>query len=508
MLKKFISGYLILLIIGGVIAMISFLIEGEIGMIFQTIFIEMILVSILWAINKSKSNNKTNKIENKHSYNDYKEHIQNLMQENNNLKLQLANYQKIIESNKHEFGTIKNEFENIKSMQGFDNLEKQHDKLKNKIKSMEKKLAIETELYHSLEHCIENFLNLNITHKQIKLPKHQITDLNIYSPTVILNLHSLDVKELQASFRENQKQIDELARLYQQRYIVKSNQAIYSLLGLSLKAELQNILIHLKTNKLDEAIEKVKKLTLKYMFIADMYNDNTVTTLQTFLGQIEHLLINAVKIEYNYYVRKEQIRLEQVAINEQRRQEREELKAIENEKKKIEKEEKKYQAEIQKVAEAMQYANDEQKRVYEIKILELQKQLSSVVEKKEEITRLALGKAGHVYIISNLGSFGENMFKVGMTRRMNPEDRVTELGDASVPFRFDVHSFIFPEDAVALENKLHKILENRRVNKVNRRKEFFYTNVDELEQIVHKIEPTAEFTKTMICNEYRQSQSI
>ena len=85
------------------------------------------------------------------------------------------------------------------------------------------------------------------------------------------------------------------------------------------------------------------------------------------------------------------------------------------------------------------------------RILELQSQLADVVVKKEEISNLANGKAGNVYVISNLGSFGENVFKIGMTRRLNPQDRVNELGDASVPFKFDVHSFIFSDDAVGLE---------------------------------------------------------
>lgn len=78
-----------------------------------------------------------------------------------------------------------------------------------------------------------------------------------------------------------------------------------------------------------------------------------------------------------------------------------------------------------------------------------------------------MGKAGYVYIISNLGSFGDKIFKVGMTRRLNPQDRVDELRDASVPFIFDVHSFIFSDDAVALEQRLHETLNDKRTNKIN-----------------------------------------
>ena len=94
-----------------------------------------------------------------------------------------------------------------------------------------------------------------------------------------------------------------------------------------------------------------------------------------------------------------------------------------------------------------------------------------------------------------------------MTRRLNPQERVDELGSASVPFRFDVHSFIFSDDAVALENKLHSILNGKRVNKVNMRKEFFYSSLDELENLVNELDPTAEFNKTMLAEEFRQSQS-
>ena len=141
------------------------------------------------------------------------------------------------------------------------------------------------------------------------------------------------------------------------------------------------------------------------------------------------------------------------------------------------------------------------------RILELEGQLASVTVKKENIVALQNGKAGNVYIISNLGSFGDKIFKIGMTRRLDPQDRVNELGDASVPFKFDVHSFIFSDDAVGLETELHKRLDAKRVNKVNRRKEFFYSTVDELEALVSEIDPTAEFNKTMLAEDFRQSLS-
>lgn len=94
-----------------------------------------------------------------------------------------------------------------------------------------------------------------------------------------------------------------------------------------------------------------------------------------------------------------------------------------------------------------------------------------------------------------------------MTRRLDPQDRINELGDASVLFRFDVHGMIFSENARDLETQLHKRLDGRRVNKINHRKEFFRTSLDELEKLVFEIEPTAEFTRTMAAEQYHQGLS-
>ena len=89
-----------------------------------------------------------------------------------------------------------------------------------------------------------------------------------------------------------------------------------------------------------------------------------------------------------------------------------------------------------------------------------------------------------MYVISNIGSFGEGIYKIGLTRRLEPYDRVKELGDASVPFEFDVHAMIFSDDAPALENTLHRHFRDRELNKVNHRKEFFRVDIDEIEEVV------------------------
>jgi len=318
----------------------------------------------------------------------------------------------------------------------------------------------------------------------------------------------MDIKDLRKSFRENDKQIKSMLELYSSRYTTKANVAIYNLMVIALMAELQNILTELKYEKLDDAVNSVKEMTRKYLEIAGKGNQTIIGTLTRFIGEIEYLFINAVKIEYNYYVKKEQARQEQLAIREQMRQEAEERKALEIERKKIEAEEQKYHNELAKIQEQILQAESAQEsEQLNVRLLQLESMLSDVIVKKEEIINLQNGKAGTVYIISNLGSFGEDVFKIGMTRRQEPQDRVNELGDASVPFRFDVHSFIFSEDAVSLESHIHTLLEERRINKVNIRKEFFRVSIDELEQIVNDIEPTAAFNKTMIATEFRQSLS-
>lgn len=386
-------------------------------------------------------------------------------------------------------------------------LKDNEEKLRKKLKTASNKLSRSKELYESVNYAIVNFFNSSPDLRYCKISPSDYDEYQQLYPSVILKLHHMDIKSLRKAYRDNDKQIKKVLEQYENRYTSKANQTIYSLMVIALQAELQNILYNLKYEKLDDAVEQVKNITSKYLSIASNGNQSIAGTITKFIGEIEYLFINAVKIEYNYYIKKEQARQEQLAIREKMRQEAEERKALEAERKKVEKEESKYQSEINKLKEQLTIAQDEEIQKLNERILALQAQLADVVVRKEEISNLANGKAGNVYIISNLGSFGKNMFKIGMTRRLNPQERVNELGDASVPFKFDVHSFIFSEDAVSLENSLHERLNSKRVNKVNLRKEFFYSSVDELETLVNEIDPTAEFNKTMLAEDFRQSIS-
>lgn len=380
------------------------------------------------------------------------------------------------------------------------------EKLQKKINTQVKKLAKAKELHSSVTYALETYAGRDFMYEQIVFPKADFIALEELSPTVTLKLKSMDVKPLRTAYKDNAKIIDQVLKTYEKRYTTKANTSIYQLMVIALRAELQNLLYNLKYEKLETTVNDVKETTGKYLKLAAEGNQSIAPTLTKFIGEIEHLFINAVKIEYEYYVKKEQEKSEQAAIREQMRQEADERKLLKEERKKIELEEVKYHNEITKIEDQLKDADDEKTAQLNKRILELQEQLDGIEHKKEDIISRQNGKAGNVYVISNLGSFGENVFKIGMTRRLDPMERIKELSSASVPFPFDIHSFIFSDDAVALESKLHTNLNENRVNKVNLRKEFFNVTLDELETLVEGIDSTAEFNRTILAEQFRQSQ--
>lgn len=154
--------------------------------------------------------------------------------------------------------------------------------------------------------------------------------------------------------------------------------------------------------------------------------------------------------------------------------------------------------------------NDVEKQLYIDKIKELEDKLKQLeADKATVLEREANARAGYVYIISNIGSFGENIYKIGMTRRVEPMDRIKELGSASVPFEFDVHAMIFSDDAPALETALHQTFEKQSVNRVNLRKEFFRVSLDEIEAVVKdNYNNTVVFTRIPVAKEYNETLAI
>lgn len=204
-----------------------------------------------------------------------------------------------------------------------------------------------------------------------------------------------------------------------------------------------------------------------------------------------------------------QEREEQRQIREQMREEEKARREIEKAIKDAEKEERLLKKAMAAARKELGSASEEERAKLEQQLAELQQKYDEAEDKNQRALSMAQQtRRGHVYVISNEGSFGEQVYKIGMTRRLEPMDRVKELGDASVPFPFDVHAIISTEDAPALENELHKRFDHARLNKVNLRKEYFNVTLAEVRQIVEEKEIEARWTMSSEAAEYRESKAI
>ncbi|WP_297097824.1 DUF4041 domain-containing protein [uncultured Draconibacterium sp.] len=213
----------------------------------------------------------------------------------------------------------------------------------------------------------------------------------------------------------------------------------------------------------------------------------------------------AVRVHVLRAEEKEEQRKIREAIREEEKARREYEKAI----REAEKEEKMLQKAMEKVRKQFEDASEQEKLKYQQELEELQIKLDEAEQKNQRALSMAQQtRRGHVYIISNVGSFGENVYKIGLTRRLEPLDRVKELGDASVPFCFDVHAMIHAEDAPSLEKSLHEVFQDSRVNKVNLRKEFFQVGIADIKSEIESQGIEAKWTLKAEAAEYRESLSM
>lgn len=208
---------------------------------------------------------------------------------------------------------------------------------------------------------------------------------------------------------------------------------------------------------------------------------------------------STLRTEFESLVRKQAAKEEQAKIKERIREEQKVEAEIERELKRAETERRILE---EKLADAIAKAHGEVNEQIE----DLKRRLAEAESKQRSISMAQQTKSGFVYVISNIGSFGTEVFKIGMTRRLEPMDRVHELGDASVPFPFDVHMMISCENAPALENGLHKHFSHMRVNKVNFRKEYFRVSLDEIVEVVRELHGEVEYVATPEALQYRESQ--
>lgn len=408
-------------------------------------------------------------------------------------------------------GKIKKENEELKEMltpEMKDAISLQHkiDDFNKQLSSLESELSKKKQEIELKSKELDNISKEIITFSDEVL----IQEYGLYQPRY--NFMSSDVyKERLTAIRAQQKEMikQDTAVSGSTEWTVNNNKAK----GRKMVKDTKKLLLRAFNSECDETIGKVK------------YNniETSVRKIQKSAEQIQKLgtimsiyinqsyidsRIDELYLAFEYQQKKQQEKEKQRELRAQQREEAKLKKEIEEKRKKIKKEQTHYQQALKNLLIQIKEHGETEDLI--AKKAELETELSSIDKSIQDIDyREANQKAGYVYVISNVGSFGENIYKIGMTRRLEPQDRVDELGDASVPFKFDVHAMIFSDNAPALEAALHRAFENRKLNMVNTRREFFNVTLDEIKQVVKEnFDKTVEFTDFPDAEQYRTSLKI
>lgn len=332
-------------------------------------------------------------------------------------------------------------------------------------------------------------------------------DYGLYRPTYSFANSDLYKDKLKA-LREQQKQMikNGQACTGNMAWIVNGDPRK----GKKMVADMQKLLLRAFNVECDDIVNNVKisnvdKSRQRISKIADQISKLGAIMSISITPKYMKLRQDEVSLALDFEQKKQE---EKERIREAKAREREEArvqKEIEEERKRLQKEQTHYRNELQRVID--QLTRDPDNAALQQKRAELE---NNIVDTDKAIAdvdyREANKRAGYVYVISNIGAFGENMYKIGMTRRLDPMERIDELSSASVPFNFDVHALIFTDDAPGLEAALHRAFEDKKVNKINTRREFFRVSLNEIKSEVRKnFDKTVEWTDFAEADQYRQS---
>lgn len=280
--------------------------------------------------------------------------------------------------------------------------------------------------------------------------------------------------------------------------------------GKKMVSDMQKLLLRAFNAECDDIVEHVKFNNLETSEKRITTSKDAISKLGDMMGisitpQYYRLKIEELYLAFEYQQKKQQEKEDQKEERARMREEAKLAKELEEARKALEKEQTHYLNALKKLDQQMADHGEtpellEKKSQIEIQLEEIEKSV------KEVDYREANQKAGYVYVISNIGAFGENVFKIGMTRRLDPMERIDELGDASVPFNFDVHAMIFAENAPKLEAALHNAFSKQKVNFINQRREFFNVSLDDIKRVVKEnFDKTVEFVDVAPAEQYRQS---
>ncbi|WEV57868.1 DUF4041 domain-containing protein [Ligilactobacillus acidipiscis] len=338
----------------------------------------------------------------------------------------------------------------------------------------------------------------------------------------IINVESFGLYQPRYNFDNSAIYKDKLAELRQhQKDLIKNDKAGIIVNAMTLDGsarkgktmQKRNIkqLVRSFNTECEAAINKVtysnfdrteKRIDRSFKQLNNLNKSNGIILADAYLDAKKEELA----LVFEYSQKKQE---EKDILREQREQEREEKKVqkeIEQQRKQVLKDTQHFENAKTELEEKIADAADEEKEVLLLKLKELEDKLKQLQAKESDLDyREGHATAGYVYIISNIGSFGQDVYKIGVTRRLEPMDRINELASASVPFKFDVHAMIFSENAYGLESELHERFKDQRVNKMNNRKEYYNITMDDIKQALEKYSDlTFDFDEEAEAYEYRE----
>lgn len=412
----------------------------------------------------------------------------------NRLKEELKNQNSLLEESNNKYSSLSEKYS------GIIDIENEKAKLSRKFDDLNIRYQKAFDLYQGL---IKETLQL--------ISKKKFADYGIYESIFDFD-HSSKYRE---KISEN---------LSEQKELIKSNKAVicntqWTVDGSIVKGRVMTkknikILLMAFNGECDAQIEKARwnncqliaeRLDSIYNRLNKLSEPDAIQITREFFRLKKEQLQLAFEYQQKLYQEKEEAR----SIAEEKREEEKAQREIEKARKDAERDELYYSKALEKVKKEIESATGAKYESLADKITYLESELNAAIELKSRAISMAQQtRRGYVYVISNIGSFGEDVFKIGMTRRLDPVDRIRELSNASVPFKYDIHAMILSEDAPTLESELHKTFSSKRLNLINGRKEFFNVNIDEIESKISEMGLNVEVAEMSEARDYRESISL
>lgn len=354
-------------------------------------------------------------------------------------------------------------------------------------------------------------LNDLIKHINTLEENSETLDFGLYTPRYDFDLPEKYKDALQANYNKQKWMIqDDRAASCPTDWTVNGSKVE----GRKMTRQTMKVMLRAFNGECDACVAKVRwdninkmeeRITKSFQAINKSGEVNNIKINREYL----ELKLEEIRITFEYTEKLKEEKEEQKRIQEEMREEEKVRRELEKAKIEAEKEEDRYSKALEKAKAELERSTGEKTQQLEERISELNRLLEDSKNAKDRaISQAQLTKSGHVYVISNIGSFGHGVYKIGMTRRLEPTDRVKELGDASVPFSFDVHAMMYSENAPQLELMLHREFATRSVNLVNMKKEFFNVELSEIESWLQSQGINYELTKLAEASEFRKTQSI